>query len=185
MVVGSNCLCCLNTDKESLQEYSMWFVLLEFTVNQQIYSFLPCLQSEQFTSYQGLVILMGQNRNTLFRVFSLWRYNTGKQGTIGQRCTDFEYDSCFSQKYAFDYLFINAWCEAKIFCHCLQWSCILMAWLGIISRWATPLQYLHCVPKMAGGTVDNNELDVFTSPILLCHHLCSGDSFYRDRKGAG
>lgn len=46
-----------------------------------------------------------------------------------------------------------------------------------------PLQYLHCVPEMAGGTVDNNELDVFTSPILLCHHLCFGDSFYRDRKG--
>lgn len=98
----------------------------------------------------------------------------------------FEYDSWFLQKCVFDYLFINTWPGAEIFCHCLQWSCILMVWLGIISRRAMPLQYLNHMPDMAGGIVDNDELKVFTSPELLYHHCsCLGDSFCRDTKGTG
>lgn len=32
------------------------------------------------------MILMGKNRNILFHIFSLGRFNAGKQRTAGQRC---------------------------------------------------------------------------------------------------
>lgn len=117
--------------------------------------FIPCLQSEQFASYQGLVILMGKNRNTLFHVSSLWRFNTRKQQTIGQRGTALNRIPSFHKKCVFDYHFINAWPGAKIFCQCLQWSCILMVWLGIISRRAVPLWCINLLLDMAAGAVDN------------------------------
>lgn len=61
-----------------------------------------------------------------------------------------------------------------------------MAWPGIISRAALPLQCLNCVQTWQGSTTEKNGSKVFTNPMLLRQHcLCFGGSFYRDTKGVG